>query len=196
MHTPETNFDIHTLIKKTYEGGKLYSHYRNEALCKEEYKKAVRKGWFGLFITVCLSGLVCLYLSAYANPTFEMKILSGLSDDWREVISLYYYMFLLSATPITLISSAFTLQSSNESLSNISYFEENPEGIREIEASKQSMTEFANDKQTLVATIKHVDSSQLLKLITDDSTQQWAKKILESEAQERSKWIYNPLNKY
>ncbi len=188
--------NIESLVAKNYEGGKLYWSHYNEVICKKDYEKAARKGWLGLFMTVCMAGLFCLYLSVYTDPTFNIRALAVLSDDERQVLSLYYYGFLLGGTPIVFLLSAHALRSSSESLSNISYFEENPEGIRKIEASKQSMEEFANDKQILSTVIKHVDSQQLLKLITADTTQYWAKKIMEEEAQERAKWLYNPFIKY
>lgn len=54
MYSPEINFKIPSLVKKTYEGGKLHSWYQNESSLKQTYMKNVRKGWLGLFLIVCM----------------------------------------------------------------------------------------------------------------------------------------------
>lgn len=191
MYSPEINFKILDLVKKTYEGGKLHSWYQNESGLKENYMQNVRKSWLGLLLIVCMIapfGLSSLYTEQTAGSIF-----AGFFGKYSDLLSLLYYLILLLGTPMVFVLSVFTLQLSHENLNNIRYFQENPKGIQQLEESKQSMEDFANDKKTLLDAVKHINNEHLLKLLTDDATEQWAKDILKAEAQERSKWLHTTL---
>jgi len=189
MHTAENNFEIHALIKKIYEGGKLYARHQHLLLHKKDYEQGVKWGFFWLFIALGMASLLAFHLIV------DSKVIAALGES-HNIILASYYPFLLFGPILILLFSNGPFEFSSENLAEISYYEENPEGMQQLEDSKQSMENFANDKKTLLIAVKHIDNEHLLKFITDDATQQWAKQILVAEAQERSKWLHISLVKY
>lgn len=117
----------------------------------------------------------------------------SVSGDYSNVVLVVFNVFLYFGILFILPWSIFISQLNLKILNNLRHLEEDAEGIQKLETSKQSIEDFANDKRTLLTAVKGIGDQHLLKLMTDDTTQQWAKEIVETEARERSKWVYTPF---